>query len=83
MEWKLTNVLVLVAGRKVDYGDEAVETQLKQVLGVYNFSDVGRVRTGAGAHRPRPLPSAELARGVAKSWCFGEITAVTLSMRLT
>ena len=74
---------ILAAGRKVDYGDEAVETQLKQVLGVYNFSDVGRVRTGAGAHRPRPLPSAELARGVAKSWCFGEITAVTLSMRLT
>eukprot|EP00964_Phaeocystis_antarctica_P161344 scaffold133317_cov62-Phaeocystis_antarctica.AAC.5 len=45
------------------------------------FGDVGRVRTGAGAHRA--LPFATLAVGIAKSSCFGKSTAATLSLRLT
>ena len=38
-------------------------------------------RGGGGTHRP--LPSAKLAGGIAKSWCVGRSTAVTLSLRLT
>ena len=71
---------ILAAGRKVDYGDKAVEKQLREYA-QRGFGDVGRVRTGAGAHRA--LPFATLAVGIAKSSCFGKSTAATLSLRLT
>jgi len=70
---------ILAAGRKVNYGDEAVESSSANAQ--RGFGDVGRVRTGAGAHHA--LPFATLAVGIAKSSCFGKSTAVTLSLRLT
>ena len=43
------------------------------------WGELGR----GGRSTYRPLPSAEMAGGIAKSWCFGRITAVMLSLRLT
>ena len=61
------------AGRKVDF-DEVVEKQLREWL-ADSFGMWG------GTHRS--LPSAKLARGIAKSWCFGKSKAVTLSLTLS
>ena len=79
--WKLGDVLDLSCWQEGGLcGDEAVEKQLR-ASARHGFGDVGRDRTGAGAHRP--LPFAKLAGGIAKSSCSGRSTAVTLSLRLT
>ena len=47
-------------------------------------SDIGR---GAGykraGHTHRSLPFSKSSGCIAKNWCFGRSTAITLSLRLT
>ena len=78
--WELGDVLDL---RCCMAGQWNMGTREEAALRVFSLALVmwGELgRGGGGTHRP--LPSAKLAGNIAKSWCFGRSTAVTLSLRL-